>query len=239
MLKFIICDDNENIVEKVKLIVNKVMMPLDYDYKTLRFKEYSETLGKIIKNNDEQKIYILDVQMPNLSGIEMAERIRKYDWNSIIIMLTAYGEYKNDVFTSRLMVLDYINKCSNYEKTLENSLKTALTILDGKKILFFNFKNVLHRIPYDEILYIKAGLNKKSYIMCTKGTEYEVNKPLHILYDELKPYFCQSHRSYIVNVSKVKKINHKDDTITFKNGQTLPLLSQRMKKGFEEYVRNF
>lgn len=239
MLRFVICDDDVQIVERARLVVNKVMMPLDYDYKICRFKEYNETLGKIIKNSDEQKIYILDIQMPNMSGIEIAEKIRKTDWNSIIILLTAFGEYKNDVFTSRLMVLDYINKKTNYEKTLEKTIKTALTILNGQKLLFFTFKNVLYRIPYDEILYIKASLNKKSIIVSSKGIEYEVNKPLHKLYAELKPYFHQSHKSYIVNVTKVKSVNTPYDTITFKNGKTLPLLSKRMKKEFEEYVRNY
>jgi len=239
MLKFIVCDDNEEIIEHVKFIINKVMISLDYDYKVCRFKKYNEALEQVINDSEEHKIYILDVQMPNMSGIDIAEKIREKDWNSVIIMLTAYNEYKNDVFSSRLMVLDYINKNSNYEKVLEKSLKIALNVLNNKKILYFHFKNVLYRIPYDEILYIKAGLNKKSIIVGVKGNKYEVNRPLHDLYSELKPYFCQSHRSYIVNVQNVKKIDPINNCVTFKNDKMAKILSQRMKKGFEDYVRNF
>ena len=79
-------------------------------YKKYSFKDYDEKFYKKIDEDLTAKIYILDIQLPKLSGVEIAERIRKYDWKSIIIMLTAFNEYKNDIFAKRVMVLDYIDK---------------------------------------------------------------------------------------------------------------------------------
>lgn len=238
MLKFVICEDNEEFAKKVKFIIDKVMIPYDYDYRALHFKECDKKLAQIITDTTEPKIYILDIQLPKLSGVEIAERIRKYDWKSIIIMLTAFNEYKNDIFAKRVMVLDYIDK-RKYEKTLEDTLKKALAIVNEEKYLYFKFDNVLQRVAHNDILYVKAALNKKSIIVCRKGVEYEVNKPLYRLHEELKPHFYKAHKSYLVNVNNIKSVNTAINTVTFKNGVSEPLMSNRLKKGLAEYVKRF
>lgn len=102
MIRFVICDDNVEVVEKTRLIVNKVMMPYDYDYKITRFKSYNSTFESIIKNNDEQKIYILDIELPGTTGLDIADKIREHDWNSIIIILTSHYECQDLVFEGRM-----------------------------------------------------------------------------------------------------------------------------------------
>ena len=95
MLQFVICDDDKEFIEKVKLEIGKVMMKIDEEYKTYLFTEANENLVKMIKS-DTPKIYILDVQMPKINGIELASKIRQQDYKSIIIMLTSFNDYKND-----------------------------------------------------------------------------------------------------------------------------------------------
>lgn len=239
MIRFVICDDNVEVVEKTRLIVNKVMMPYDYDYKITRFKSYNSTFESIIKNNDEQKIYILDIELPGTTGLDIADKIREHDWNSIIIILTSHYECQDLVFESRLMVLDYISKFSKYEKTLEKSLKTALNILNQKKVLNFKYCHSTYRIPYDEILYIKVSPEKRTTIFTIDGNEYGINAQLKELLTKLQPNFQRCHKNCIVNVEKVREVNIKNDTITFKNGVTEKLMSFRMKRGFAEYVRKY
>lgn len=236
MLKFVICDDNKEFVNKVKLSVDRVMMPFNDEYKTIRFTECNENLIKIIKSEDP-KIYILDVQMPRINGIELASRIRQYDYKSVIIMLTSFNDYKSDVFAKRVMALNYINK-KNFEKPLEDTLKKALEIINGKRHIAVSFDGNTEIIPYENILYVKSSLNKKSILVCTNG-EYPVNRPLYSIYEEMKPYFHRSHKSYIVNVTKIKTVNTAARTVTFKNGVTERLLSNRLAKEFTEYARNF
>lgn len=131
MLPFVICDDDKKFIEKVKFEIGKVMMQIDEEYKTYLFTEANENLVKMIKS-DTPKIYILDVQMPKINGIELASRIRQQDYKSIIIMLTSYNDYKNDIFAKKVMALDYIDK-EGFEEPLKDTIKRAVEIMHGKK----------------------------------------------------------------------------------------------------------
>lgn len=237
MLPFVICDDDKEFIEKVKFEIGKVMMQIDEEYKTYLFTEANENLVKMIKS-DTPKIYILDVQMPKINGIELASRIRQQDYKSIIIMLTSYNDYKNDIFAKKVMALDYIDK-EGFEEPLKDTIKRAVEIMHGKKHINISYDGLLYNIPYEDILYIKAGLNKMSILVCAKGRVYKVNKPLYEIYEETKPNFHRSHRSYIVNVDKIKTVDTPGRSITFKNGVTERLISNRLAKEFTSYVKNY
>jgi len=121
MLRFITVDDNVEALEKTVLAIRKVMMPYDYDYKINKFTKYDEEFEKIIKDKGDQKVYILDIELPKVSGLEIASEIRENgDWESMIIFVSVHPECKDDIFFSRLMALDFISKFSNYEKTRRN-----------------------------------------------------------------------------------------------------------------------
>lgn len=239
MIRFIVCDDNTEIVEKARMVVNKVMMPYDYDYTVDRFFCYDEKFKKIIEDSDEEKIYILDIELPKVTGLDIADKIREKDWKSIIIFLTSHYECKDCVFDSRLMVLDYISKFTKYEKTLEKTLKTALSILSKKEVLKFNYNHSAYRIPYDEILYIKASPDKRNVVYTSDGNEYIILEKLKNLEEILAPNFHRCHKNCIANVAKVRTVNLKDETITFDNGTKEKLMSYRLKKDFIRYVKDF
>lgn len=57
--------------------------------------------------------------------------------------------------------------------------------------------------------------------------------------EKLGPSFFQSHKSCLINVEKIKKVNYNENTITFTNNETLYLLSNRNKKGLREYVAKY
>ena len=76
-------------------------------------------------------------------------------------------------------------------------------------------------------------------IVMEDGNKYEIVSSIATLKDKLGVSFYQTHKSCLVNIEKIKKINYHDGTITFQNNQTLYLLSSRNKKGLREYVENY
>ena len=81
MIRFITCDDNKEALDKTVNAIRKIMMPYNFDYKISKFSKYDEELEKLILSRDEQKVYILDVEMPGVSGLEIATKIRDNgDW---------------------------------------------------------------------------------------------------------------------------------------------------------------
>jgi len=241
MLRFITCDDNTEALEKTILAIRKVMMPYDYDYKIDKFTSYNEEFEKIVKSTGDQKIYILDIELPKVSGIEIATEIRENgDWESMIIFVSIHPECKDEIFFSRLMALDFISKFSNYDKRLEETLQKVLEIYEINTVLNFNFDYISYRVPASKILYIeKVTGDKKCVIVSEDGNKYEVISTLKQILRKLTPDFYQSHKSCVVNTKKIKQVDYLDNTITFLNDETTKLLSERCKKGLKEYVGSF
>jgi two-component system response regulator AgrA len=240
MLNFIICEDNKESLNKVSTLLNKVMMPYNFDYKIHKFTQYNNTLQALISDTTIQKIYILDVELPEVSGLEIASEIREKDWNSVIIFLTAHTECKDDVFYSRLLAIDYIAKNVLSYSRLADTIKVVLDRLNHEKILIFKYDSITYRIPHNSILYIeKVQSNKKCLIITEEGETYEVCETISNLLKILGKDFYQSHKSCIVNVTKIKHIDCIENFITFKNGVQTELLSYRHRKDLKEYVNNY
>lgn len=240
MLRFIVCEDKKQYQDKISVIINKVMMPYNFEYKISKYTEYNEELSKIIKNENEQKIYILDIELPEISGLEIASEIREEDLDSSIIFLTVHPECQNDIFYSRLLAIDFINKDKLWQDRLEETIIYTIKSIDKKRVLSFEFNHNSYRLPMNKILYIeKIQDNSKCRIIMEDDSIYEINQSISNLMDILGPSFYQSHKSCIVNIEQIKRINYSDSTITFKNDKTVYLLSSRNKKGIREYVANY
>ncbi len=240
MIKFIICDDDERTINKVDVIITKIMMPYDYDYRVNKFTHYTKGLKEIINFKGGQKIYILDIEMPGISGLEIASEIRSKDLDSMIIFLTAHPECKNDIFYSRLLAIDFISKYQLPSDRLESTLGYIVKELDKHKILKYTYNYATYRISYDDILYIeRVNVNKKSTIFTIDGQKYDTNKTISELEKKLGASFYRCHKSALVNVSKIRKVSTSENEVTFNNGMKMNIISDRYKKGLKEYAGDY
>ncbi len=238
MLKFIIYEDDEEYVNGYTEVINKMMMNYNYDYRILKFSKVTKKLKDEIVNTSDEKIYILDVEMPDVSGLELASRIRNKDWKSIIIFSTNYSQYKNDVFCMRLLALNYIVKNYDYKNDLTETLNDALKVLGKNDLLIYTFNYVVYRIPIKDIIYIeKAALGKKNYIVTIDGGEYEIAGSMNSLQERLGDRFYRSHKSCLVNLDNIKSINYSENTITFINDEEIDMLSVRCKRGIKQVCK--
>lgn len=241
MIKFVLYDDKKENIKKTAEIINNSMMEFDCDYRIDKFTNYNEKLENLITKDHNPKIYLLDIEVPGINGLTLASKIRKQDWNSIIIFLTVHKEYVVDALTERLMMLDYICKNNNYKEQLNKTIRTAIKVIDkNEKLLKYKFNSITHRIAISQILYItKVPFSKKCYIYTVNNEKYEIAGSIEKVKKLLGKEFKQSHKSCLVNVENVKLVDSCNNIIIFKNGQSIDLLSNRMRKEFEEYVLNY
>lgn len=240
MLRFIICEDNKDFRDRISTIINKVMMPYNFEYKISKFNEYNKEVEELIIRKNEEKIYVLDIELPEISGLEIASEIRTEDLDSTIIFITSHPECQNDIFYSRLLAIDYINKDRLWTDRFEKTIIYAIKNINKRRMLSFEFNYNSYRLPIDKILYVeKVQDNQKCTLNMEDGSKYEMMSSISDLKDKLGPSFFQSHKSCLVNVEKIKRVNYADNTITFQNDQSVYLLSNRNKKGLKEYVANY
>ena len=79
MLNFIICDDETAITNTVKDIIVKTIFKTSIEYKIHVFHNYDDSFYEIIHSDLINKIYILDIEVNDKSGLEIAKEIRKRD----------------------------------------------------------------------------------------------------------------------------------------------------------------
>lgn len=93
MINFIVCEDNPIVLEKNIKTINNLMFSNNLEYKIYSFTDYNSELQDLINNNLDNKIYILDIELEDSSGIDIARKIRKNDWSSLIIFLRLISNF--------------------------------------------------------------------------------------------------------------------------------------------------
>lgn len=240
MIKFIICDDNKEALDIASKSVTKTMMNYDIEYKVLKFTRYDEKLKEEIHDELNTKIYILDIELPIVSGLEIASEIRETEDDSIIIFVTAHPECKNDIFYSRLEALDYISKYYRYEERIEDTIKHIMKKRYRNNIFTYTFNHVHNKLLYKEINYIeKEQLQNRCIIHLTSKETKVVAKTISAIKKELSSMFFQSHKSCLINIDNIKYIDYKRYTIYFKNGDSTNLLSFEARKELRKIVGDY
>jgi DNA-binding LytR/AlgR family response regulator len=193
-------------------------------------------------NNETVDIVFVDIQMPDLSGLEFTRSLIK---GPKVIFTTAYEKYALDGF--KLDVVDYLLKPFSYEEFLKAAQKAVRLISLEKKIpeqveannefLFLKSDYKIKRINFNDILYIE-GL--KDYVkVYTQSSALPVLSLITLKLLEAKlpeSRFMRVHRSFIVNLERIDTIER--SRIVF--GKTYIPVSEQYKKKFQEFLdKNF
>ena len=230
MINVIVCDDNEKDRNSVVKIVKDYMIKNKVEFNIHLYEDYNKNFYKIVDRKIPFKIYLLDIETPSKSGIDVAREIRRKDVDSVIIFLTAHEELGNIVLKNDLMFLSFINKFDDFENRLNNSLKKSLELLKHKNVIRFSDRNILYTININDILYITKESFERKTIIKTDYAEFKVNKSLADIIEMLDDRFIRTHRACYINSDRKVKIDKSKRIIMFDNGETIDLLSDKYKK---------
>lgn len=230
MINFIIGEDTESYRLTIERIVSEYMMKNDLEYSLHVFKDYNKDFIDIIDKKLSFKIYILDIETPSGSGIDMARLIRKKDVDSIIIFLTGHQELSEIVLKNEFAFLSFINKFDDYKKRLKVALEKSFKILRAKKVIKFKDRSVIYTISLNDVLYITTDPTIRKSIIKTDYTEFKIGKSLSELKELVNDSFVQTHRSCIVNKDRIVSFDKKSKVITFDTGDSINIVSTRFEE---------
>lgn len=236
MVNFVLYEDAKAMREKYKKVIFKLIGNNNNNYKIIEIDKYDLETEEKLNSIDGNKIYLLDVEVPGKSGLDLARQIRNSgDWSSQIIVITSHEQYSNIGYTSKLLMLDFISKYSDIDKELREALEVALGIFNTQKSLSFSLNGELYQIPYSQILYIEKSLNNNNCKIITSDGEYFARDTIQHLEKALAndQRFMKTHRSCIVNLNNVTSVDLVNNTIFFPNKQT-ELLARNKKKELKE-----
>ena len=221
MFSIALCEDNSLQREELKNNLSKVLDEIGVEYKLLTFETGEDLLREYPENLD---MLFLDIQMGELTGMETARKVRKYDDKVEIIFITALWDYIQKGYEVR--AFRYLIKPVKF-KELQEQVTACVENILHKRYTYITIKdknNVL-KIRTEDILFLETF--ERKVIIHTNSQDYMVKMSMNKLEKELNNKgFFRCHTSYIVNLIKIEEI--KKDYLLI-NKFTLPVSKHRMK----------
>lgn len=158
--------------------------------------------------NNEVDIIFLDVELPEMNGLEFLEQFRP---DSEIILISSTEKYAIDGFHQD--VTDYLLKPISFarftrsvNKVFANfSAEEETTDIKNSEFLFVKDKGVYHKLQFSDIMYIQSS---SEYVMIhTKAKRIMLYSSMDGILKKLPANFMRVHRSFIVNLNAIERVN--------------------------------
>ncbi len=233
MIKLIIVDDEINICNQIKFIIEQ------------NFQSIINIVG--VANNTNQAaemldnlqpdIALFDIELPTINAIEF---LKEKKTKANIVFISAYNEYAMQAL--KLHALDFLHKPINESELIEtlnwvienrakqsNNLKEVLNNFDQKTRITIHTVNEKIFLNIADIIYLEAMASYcKFYYVHNNSKKYCIaSKPMNFYEDVLGSTFIRIHKSYIVNTNFVVK-TEQNNTIVLQHQIKLEISRRRI-----------
>jgi DNA-binding LytR/AlgR family response regulator len=208
-MKAIAVDDEPIALEVVRSLTDKV----PFIELTASFTNAFTALAYLQK--EDVDLIFLDIKMPDISGIEFLQTLQK---KPLVIFTTAYSEHA--VTSFELDAVDYLLKpfsLARFVKACNKAFELFQFRNAGSAAdhIFLKTGNEQQKVLFDDILYLEASGNYVTFVV--KERSILVRMTFSEVADLLPPNrFLRAHRSYIVSVNKIDKVERHQLTIASK-----------------------
>lgn len=212
MIKFVLCDDNVQLLSKLKEMLEVIFLRNDFDASIVFATSSPNKLIDFINNNDVNVLF-LDINLNSQSnGIDIAKEIRKNNKSIYIIFLTGHFEYIVSAFECK--TFDFIQK-PFYLSKLESTVKRLFDDISVDTQRFIKLNNRQKLVNPDLINYIQKDGMKAIYSL--SSTNIESYGSFNKISESLPDNFVRCHKSFIVNMNNISNIDLSNNTIFFKD----------------------
>ncbi len=218
-IKIAIVDDETIFRVLTRKKLEEVMRKVPFSYE---LQEYNSGAA-FLKDETIYDIVFMDIAMPEMSGLETAEKYRKYCPNGILIFLTAYEEYIKEGY--KVNAFRYLGKQDDPQEFFE-AVKSAMMLLQSKEKLKLHLVNGGEIfVALDDIVYMEA--QARSVLMHMKDKEIlPIRSKISELTEMLeKKGFYLVHRAYLVNMRYARSCVANE--VVLSTLETIPISERR------------
>lgn len=188
---------------------------------------------KALESVTSYNIAFLDIEIGDISGLEIAKELKEQNKNIIIFFITEYEKYIDDAMD--LFALRFIEKPIDYQR-LYGGLDKAIQLINEEIIeVYIKADDCIAKINAKDIVYLETA-DHKTKIVTIKGEYYS---PELIDYWEKKlthSSFYRVHKSYILNLDYIDQ--YKRNEVNMTTGEIIGI-SYRNQPAFRKYFYNY
>ncbi len=237
MLSLCICDDEPGDVSNIQALAEGFAG--EHPEFPMRIQTFSSSFGLLeyLEGMGGFDLYLLDILMPNLKGVELAKRIRSRGEEAEILFLTSSPEYALDAFG--VAACGYLLKPVEKEKFDETMLSAAHRLSRPENPSFLlKTREGLRKVPLRELVMVES-FNHDRVCTLTNGSKLVTSDTLAFLMDRLSgdPRFFTPHRAYIINMEHITALNAAD--VLLSTGQRVPVSRSSfaaLKKAYMDFL---
>lgn len=233
MLNFVLCDDNQCILNKLEKMIESILIQNNLSGEIVFSATKPNDIINYIENN-KFDVLILDIDLKSeISGLTLANKIRKNNKRAYIIFTTGHLEYS--MIAYKYKTFDFLAKPITSERLEE----TILRLFDDVYSDSFNFIKIDNKnsfIKSEDVFFIQK--DGKKAIFKTKEKDYETYCSFSNILDGLPENFVRCHRSYIVNIDNVSSIQSNNIVIFKNNFCSQCFIGPKYEKFFTEVFNN-
>ena len=232
MIKIAICEDNIIQCNYITALCKKSLTDYYNKYELYTFDCGEDLINSKIKFD----IYLLDIQLIKMSGIDAANILKSNYKSPLIIFITAIKDYVFDAFD--IHAFNYILKPINEERFRNILLSAIEKITKQNKFIIAKFNGLVKKIMLDDIMYIESLQRKINVYTLYNNIEYYY-KLSDIEKELTENNFFRCHKSFIVNLHFVH--SYTNNSITLKNKEEIFLSKYKyvdFSKAFMYYLKN-
>jgi two-component system LytT family response regulator len=233
-IRAIIIDDEKNSIEALEYELEDFHNEIEIIDKCL---SASQGIKSIKKNKPD--LVFLDIEMPNINGFEMLEKLDMIDFE--IVFTTAYDQFALKAF--EISAMDYLLKPVNNtdlkkviskirkqidEPEIQRQLEMLFELMKSKNPEFPTIAlptmDTLEFIEINNIVNCTSDSNY-TYVYTIENEKYYVSKTLKEVESMLKGHnFVRVHHSHLVNILHIKRyIKGRGGELVLKNGKVIPV----------------
>lgn len=228
MLKIIIVEDDEKWIKEFERVVNEELFKSNKEYQIYSFTRYTDELNKLIRDNSEQKIFLMDLELDTKhTGMDILREIREDDWDSEIIVLTNHDRMFETVHKEIYKTFDFIEKFDNFEKRLKKDLKKIISKKFDTGKFIYNNKKISLQIYLKDIVYIYRDTVDRKLVIKTTNNEFLVNLSISEILNYLDNRFTRCHKSCIINEERIVEKNYGKGYFITDTGEKVDMLSRK------------
>ena len=237
MLNFVICDDNKSTLDRLSKLLESLFIKHHIDAEVSGTFSGPDNLLEFFKSNNVNVLF-LDIDLKSdISGIDLANEIRKVNKDVYIIFTSAHLEYILVAYQCK--TFDFIPKPLTAERVEETILRLMDDINGNiKKNSFIRIDNKNTIINEDNINFIKK--DGMTLVFYTNTRTYETYSSFNKISAELPSNFVRCHKSYIANINNITDVKMSDNTVSFQddNGNAKCFIGPKYKNNFMEVLKN-
>ncbi|AOV08993.1 LytR/AlgR family response regulator transcription factor [Sporosarcina ureilytica] len=236
-MKIVICEDDPVQLEYVETILNNYAIMEDNGIEIVLATTNPEEVIQFLEHS-KADCYFLDIDLSHeLTGINLGSKIRETDPIASLVYITTHAEMTYLTFIYKLAALDFIIKDNTdvlKEKilsTLKEAHRRYIKIGEQANVQKLQIKTTgrTYNIDFDSIYFFEASTSAHKIILHLENEHLEFYGRLKD-YENLHEDLYRCHRSFIVNKTKIQKVDSKDRVVYLTNGE-ICYASARLIKG--------